>query len=987
MGIKALQDFMETHCSSACVSVDLLKISRGFMPEKRGRFQDGGRFCLVVDAESCLDRLYGGFFSDWVCGGQWNRMLSFLQNLIQACHNANLDMVVFFNGALESEKLNDWFADQVGQKRKVNMVLRHLNNKGTPPPKVWWNPPVFLRGALRMALRHLGVGVACSMDDHLQEVIGFSREHGMQGIVAQDSVYAIFDPPRYFSSHNLKLTYKGSLETKEYIMDELAKCLDLNPNRFCIFAALLGNHILPDENLYEFVRELLNKSDESGKTVKPTPDNAIRAVVDFVRSLADVSNLDLVGAEVFRNSKGNKQELIVKFKKSVQYYMNGTEDGFLKYRPKGTISTRQGSQSIQNNQQDLSGYGDPNNPQIIVDPPLLGAVANEDNNKGKKSQNKQSAKSLQNISLPSVTPEVMRIASDRHQKGLMSPWIYQVLSQGEVKMYIPLEDDQSRELPSCMDFYRPIRQTVYSVLLNLNKHMIIHDNQGKDKDKNESKSFDVPIKEWMVCHGGNSKPGFKIVMAKPVNWKTPSIERMWLGQQPDDKTRRLRAFLTCLQSDTPLMLNTQYVPQHLLILCCVLRYMLQAGRILQRQELDAFLAMSVSPLLHDVQTMQDLKLPQVNVRGVHLASLFMSGIEHAIFANDVCGAPIPWTMCCPWNFFDGKLFHFKLLKANNNTPLIDMCDGQVDQVLRVERMRQAIMEELHVEFARPLLPTASLYTSYPLPPYAAPPFPYRPAGMRAMPQGPLGPVGSKTSGRGRGILGRSPIDARGGQLEIAGVVVGSWGPNLSSSGRGRGGGGGATNLAPRVMSVGGSKRGRGMMRGGGPMMRGPLMRNPMMRGPMTREDMMVGHMMHGMMGGDSMSRPIRGRGMPMYGMGRGLRMPDPRYYSRGRGGVRGIRRPAVRARPRIAAFRRGKSGKPSRGRGTTVEASEGGSAVVSVKVESLDKKCTNAAAIYEDAEEGVSDAIGKALMQNGIQSPDSGIHADKSGSDINTSLN
>ena len=36
--------------------------------------------------------------------------------------------------------------------------------------------------------------------------------------------------------------------------------------------------------------------------------------------------------------------------------------------------------------------------------------------------------------------------------------------------------------------------------------------------------------------------------------------------------------------------------------------MLWFGRILQRQELDAFLAMSVSPLLHDVQTMQDLKV-------------------------------------------------------------------------------------------------------------------------------------------------------------------------------------------------------------------------------------------------------------------------------------------------------------------------------------------------------------------------------------------
>lgn len=35
---------------------------------------------------------------------------------------------------------------------------------------------------------------------------------------------------------------------------------------------------------------------------------------------------------------------------------------------------------------------------------------------------------------------------------------------------------------------------------------------------------------------------------------------------------------------------------------------MQFGRVLQRQELDAFLAMAISPLLHDVQTMQDLKV-------------------------------------------------------------------------------------------------------------------------------------------------------------------------------------------------------------------------------------------------------------------------------------------------------------------------------------------------------------------------------------------
>ena len=37
--------------------------------------------------------------------------------------------------------------------------------------------------------------------------------------------------------------------------------------------------------------------------------------------------------------------------------------------------------------------------------------------------------SLEPPPLPSVTPEVLRTAAERHQKGLMAPWVYQVLSQ------------------------------------------------------------------------------------------------------------------------------------------------------------------------------------------------------------------------------------------------------------------------------------------------------------------------------------------------------------------------------------------------------------------------------------------------------------------------------------------------------------------------------------------------------------------------------
>lgn len=77
-------------------------------------------------------------------------------------------------------------------------------------------------------------------------------------------------------------------------------------------------------------------------------------------------------------------------------------------------------------------------------------------------------------------------------------------------------------------------------------------------------------------------------------------------------------------------------------------------------------------------TLFHFKIENLDPRGIQLSALFMSGVDMALFANDACGQPVPWEHCCPWMYFDGKLFQSKLLKASREkTPLIDLCDGQV----------------------------------------------------------------------------------------------------------------------------------------------------------------------------------------------------------------------------------------------------------------------------------------------------------------------
>ncbi|XP_019626742.1 PREDICTED: constitutive coactivator of PPAR-gamma-like protein 1 homolog isoform X5 [Branchiostoma belcheri] len=976
MGVQGLQDYIEAHCQRACVSVELQRIARG----RVGKRPPNAPLCLVVDAENCLHRLYGGSFRDWVCGGQWNEMLAFIGALTRACHAANIELVVCFNGAVEKPRLPEWIKRQNNNRQTAYQIFCHLHNKATPPPKVWFTPPVSLASCIRLALRHYGVRCYQSLTDHHHEVMAFCRQHEFHGVVARDSDYAVFDPPRYFSSEKLKLSRNGrSLTTVQYLMDEVGKELGLTPEKLVVFAALLGNHILPDEDLASFHWALLGPTHplaglkvRAHQLVLPPCDVVIKAVAEYVKNLPSVDDLDKVAQDVFQHSETRKDDKMKKFKESVMYYRAGTKDGnwpiLQAVDPQPSTNQEPDADTDhtpQQQPQECAGARDATMPEIVVSEVMESAqqgnpqivvskeldTVNEDlqnalrseieaqleDDLDRKMQNMtletiedsssetstlDSSQELTNIAtaseenkaagdmspserfspkvawekitreeeerereealrrggdpaaedskggppmvtrmaspasqastsdttsttsssanptpetkdptagipslmstpvrpyldvtipkLPTISPSVLRTAQYRHKLGLMNPWIYQIITQGEIKIDLTLEDEAMKDLPSAAELWRPARQLTYGILFN-----VAH--QGKKKKgKEQAPRRQVIVKEWCVQKGRSiQKP--ELVEALPLDWKVPKVKQLWFGQEVEDKNRRLRAFLSCMLADTPAMLKPLYVPHHLLVLCCVLRYMLQwPGRpLLRRHELDAFLAQSVDPRLANPQALEAMQVPMVTTRGVQIAALFMRGVETAMFANEACGAPVVWELTCPWLFFDGKLFHTKLLKSSANKPLRELCDGQMDQVAKVERMRQSILEGLTNDWARMPLPRMGPMG---MGGYGGllPPPNLRPAGLGPLP------------GRGRGLAGK-PVSGRGGKLQIAGIPVGEWAGNPSGVGN---------YQPPQVTSVGGYRkgvsyqippRGRGMARGG-MAMRGRGAMHPMYHG-------------------------------------------------------------------------------------------------------------------------------------------------------------
>nr|XP_020042118.1 constitutive coactivator of PPAR-gamma-like protein 1 isoform X2 [Castor canadensis] len=110
-------------------------------------------------------------------------------------------------------------------------------------------------------------------------------------------------------------------------MHEVAKQLDLNPNRFPIFAALLGNHILPDEDLASFHWSLLGPEHplaslkvRAHQLVLPPCDVVIKAVADYVRNIQDTSDLDAIAKDVFQHSQSRTDDKVIRFKRAIGYY-------------------------------------------------------------------------------------------------------------------------------------------------------------------------------------------------------------------------------------------------------------------------------------------------------------------------------------------------------------------------------------------------------------------------------------------------------------------------------------------------------------------------------------------------------------------------------------------------------------------------------------------------------------------------------------------
>ncbi|XP_024302337.1 constitutive coactivator of peroxisome proliferator-activated receptor gamma isoform X1 [Homo sapiens] len=221
----------------------------------------------------------------------------------------------------------------------------------------------------------------------------------------------------------------------------------------------------------------------------------------------------------------------------------------------------------------------------------------------------------QQVTMVSDT-EILKVARTHHVQA-ESYLVYNIMSSGEIECSNTLEDELDQALPSQAFIYRPIRQRVYSLLL---------------EDCQDVTSTCLAVKEWFVYPGNPLRhPDLVRPLQMTIPGGTPSLKILWLNQEPEIQVRRLDTLLACFNLSSSRE-ELQAVESPFQALCCLLIYLF------------------VQP-------------DYINPRAVQLGSLLVRGLTTLVLVNSACGFPWKTSDFMPWNVFDGKLFHQKYLQS------------------------------------------------------------------------------------------------------------------------------------------------------------------------------------------------------------------------------------------------------------------------------------------------------------------------------------
>lgn len=640
MGVRGLQSYIEHNCPNAFQPVSLIEM----VAEYRKLHPNVQEPVIVVDGLNCMQWWYKNL--DWVCGGQWLEFLHVLQRFVDAFAKIGVKLVFFFDCLTTITKEQQWITRRLKNLQDAKQCFEQIHQK-SPIASDMYFQPASLSQVVRIALKQVrGTTVYANVSGECDRIIAsYAALYHCMAILAQDTDYVIYESVPYLSIQHLDLRI---MKTMKYCRDAFCRSIGLQPSLLPLFACLLGNDCILRDNLNAF-HHLIFHSFNRNAVPRHYSNLLISKIIPCLTKYITTLQLSRDQNTMFRMLPKIWQDVFrgqfpfEEFRKAVETYtLNFAATNLYPY------------------------------------PGITQQSSKMENRRG----------IYEVLVRKTINVEIM-------------PLILDILSFGKREYGSSLEDESSAEFLPRVIVYRPIHCRLYTLIFKLRDNYLGNMTTLPHTESPIHASNTVE-EYWVSSSPGHICPD--ITYPLPLNLPDDEVENVlyqFLMCTHDDRSSTLACKKWQVMSECiGLTISTatlQRIPNQFKTLCIVLNYLIQHPDVpIKCWEVDAFLAQAVHPMAKDVAWHSSLKLQTYIGRAVHLASLFCRGIGTVLDVLTVCGNPYSLEHCMPWNFFDGKRFHYCYTELSKRMDVPKLFQYQVSCLEEFNHLKNATLEGINL---------------------------------------------------------------------------------------------------------------------------------------------------------------------------------------------------------------------------------------------------------------------------------------------------
>ena len=196
--------------------------------------------------------------ANWANGGQFNELLEAVGNFIAAFQSVGFELMVFFDGATDEIKLEEYFRRKCRDLSRIRQTLEHVGKFGQQPDDVYI-PPNVIREGLAQCFKTHGCRTVFSIGEADREIAAYCMENNCFGVLGFDSDFYLFDLPRYLSSESLTITPEA-FTAISYEKDKVLRVLGLeSATELILVGCLVGNDFMEMSILVPFHQYILGE--------------------------------------------------------------------------------------------------------------------------------------------------------------------------------------------------------------------------------------------------------------------------------------------------------------------------------------------------------------------------------------------------------------------------------------------------------------------------------------------------------------------------------------------------------------------------------------------------------------------------------------------------------------------------------------------------------------------------------------------------------